>query len=430
MTVFVLDKRGRALMPCTEKRARLLLERSRARVVRVAPFTIRLVDRLLEDSELQLMRLKLDPGSKVTGVAVTLNGQQGTKAVLLADIVHRTEIKSKLDARRALRRGRRQRKTRYRKPRFLNRRRTEGWLAPSLEARVNQVMNTTCRMMHWLPIQAVSMELVRFDTQALDNPEIQGVEYQQGELLGYEVREYLLTKFGRTCVYCKGKRGDVHLEVEHIIPRSRGGSNRVSNLTIACHTCNQEKGNLTAEEYGHPEIGAKAKAPLKDAAFVNATRWRLYHRLQETRQPVECGTGGRTKMQRTQHELPKEHYYDALCVGASTPSAFIGIPKMVLTLTVKGRGSRRMVLCDRYGFPRGKAKAAKRIHGFQTGDRVRADVPTGKYAGTWCGRVSIRANDYFDIKGPDGVMAQGVSWKHMRVLQRADGWHYGTKPTA
>ena len=141
-------------------------------------------------------------------------------------------------------------------------------------------------------ITALSQELVRFDTQLMQNAEIAGVAYQQGELAGYEVREYLLEKWNRTCAYCGEK--DVPLEVEHIIPTARGGSDRVSNLTLACVPCNQKKGTQTATEFGFPQIQAQARLPLKDAAAVNATRWALYHQLCATGLPVEVGTGGRT----------------------------------------------------------------------------------------------------------------------------------------
>lgn len=425
MGVFVLDKHQKPLMPCSEKRARLLLERGRARVHKMYPFTIRLIDRLQEESDLQPTRLKLDPGSKTTGVAVTLDGDTGTKVVILGEIVHKVGIKAKLDSRRSLRRSRRNRKTRYRNSRFLNRKRKEGWLPPSLEARVDQTMNAVAKIKKLMPISAISVENVKFDTQLMQNPEVSGVEYQQGELAGYEVREYLLEKWGRVCVYCGAT--DVPLEIEHIVPKSRSGSNRVSNLTLACHDCNQEKGNLTAEEFGFPHIQAQAKKPLKDAAMMNATRWRLYELLKATGLSVETGTGGRTKYQRTQHELPKEHYYDALCVGASTPEKFTSLPKIVQVWSAKGRGTRQMCNHDKYGFPKGHRQAKKEHYGFQTGDLVVADVPKGKYAGTWTGQVAVRASGYFDIKADGKRVVQGVSHRHFRILHRADGWQYETK---
>lgn len=422
MAVFVLDKHQKPLMPCSEKRARLLLERGRARVHKMYPFTIRLVDRLREESVLQETRIKFDPGSKTTGVAITIDGGNGTKAVFFGEIIHKTGIKSKLDSRRSLRRSRRNRKTRYRQPRFLNRKHKAGWLPPSLEARVNQTMNAVAKLRTFMPITAISVEHVKFDTQALQNAEISGVEYQQGELMGYEVREYLLEKWGRACAYCGA--ADVPLEVEHIIPKSRGGSNRISNLTLACHDCNQDKGNNTAQEYGFPYIQAAAKKPLKDAAMMNATRWRLYESLKATELPVEAGTGGRTKYQRFQHELPKEHYYDALCVGESTPKQFTTLPAYAQVWSATGRGTRQMCGTNAYGFPI-RHRTGRKIHfGFQTGDLVVAMVPRGKYAGRWTGRVLIRANGRFDVSAGGKRIAQGISHKYCRILQHQEGWRY------
>jgi hypothetical protein len=134
-------------------------------------------------------------------------------------------------------------------------------------------------------------ELVKFDTQAMENPEISGIEYQQGELAGYEIREYLLEKWGRKCAYCNAQ--NVPLEIEHIHPSSKGGSSRVSNLTIACRHCNEAKGNQELKDFlaQKPEllnrITKQAKKTLKDAAAVNSTRWQLFNRLKETSLPVE-----------------------------------------------------------------------------------------------------------------------------------------------
>jgi hypothetical protein len=211
MAVFVLDKRKKPLMPCSEKRARLLLERGRARVHRLVPFTIRLVDRLQEESALQPVRLKLDPGSKTTGIALVrefeeTNAETGeihkiAHVVFLAELHHRGDaICDALTQRRAFRRRWRA-NLRYRAKRFNNRRRPEGWLAPSLRHRVETTLSWVGRLRRWVPVTALSLELVRFDTQALQNPEVSGVKYQQGTLFGYEVREYLLEKWGRKCVY-------------------------------------------------------------------------------------------------------------------------------------------------------------------------------------------------------------------------------------
>jgi len=278
--------------------------------------------------------------------------------------------------------------------------------------------------------------------QKMQKPEINGVEYQQGELFGYEIREYLLEKFGRKCVYCGTE--NVPLQIEHIVPKSRDGTDRVSNLTLACEACNQKKGNQTAEEFGHPKVQAIASKPLKDAAAVNTTRWALYRRIQGTRLPVEVDTGGRTKYNRSVRKLPKTHWLDAVCVGASTPESLKLEGICPLVVTAMGRGSRQMCRMDKYGFPRTSAKKFKRVmlaslgglqknvnhkSRFQTGDMVKAVVPTGKKAGTYIGRVATRAAGNFNIKTKDGTI-QGISHRYCNLLHRTDGYTYHIGETA
>ena len=306
MFVFVLAKDKKPLSPCHPARARKLLSGGKAAVFRRYPFTIILKEEK-EDVKTQPSRLKIDPGSRTTGLAIL----QGDKVIWAAELAHRgLSIKSSLADRHALRRGRRGRKTRYREPRLhwwyrkgnsmpVPKQRRKGWLPPSLLSRVENLLTWVNRLARVCPIESLSMELVRFDTQKIVNPEISGTEYQQGELAGYEVREYLLEKWGRECAYCGME--NVPLEIEHIVPKSRGGSNRVSNLTLSCRKCNQKKGNKPVEEFLNKKparllkILAQAKSSLKDAAAINATRWKLFDRLKETGLEVEVGSGGRTK---------------------------------------------------------------------------------------------------------------------------------------
>ena len=417
--VFVLDKKKQPLMPCTEKRARILLEQGKAVVHKMYPFVIRLKTGL-QDFKLQPLTLKIDPGSKITGIAIL----RGNEVIWFMEIHHKTNISLKLKKRSASRKNRRNRKTRYRQPRFLNRKRGKGWLPPSLEARVNQTINAVKKLLKLIPITSISTEHVKFDTQLMQSDAISGVEYQQGTLAGYEIREYLLEKWGRQCAYCDKK--DVPLEIEHIFPKSRGGSNRISNLTLACRKCNQKKGNQTAEEFGYPEIQKQAKRPLKDAAMMNATRWKLYNQLKKFNLPVECATGARTKKQRIEHELPKEHYYNACCVGIM-PEKLVINQKYVQIWQAAGRGTRQMCRTDKYGFPVAHRQNKKKHFGFQTGDMVRAVVPKGKYKGTHTGKVVVRAKGNFDVKYAGKHICQGVSYKYMEVLQYADGWQYDKK---
>jgi hypothetical protein len=162
-----------------------------------------------------------------------------------------------------------------------------------------------------LPVASTCIEVSSFDTQKMINPEISGVEYQQGELQGYEVREYLLEKYGRTCAYCR--KSNVPLQVEHVIPSSRGGSDRVSNLTISCPRCNQKKGNKTAEEFGYPEVQKQVKESLKAAAFMNTIRWELVRLLN-----CSYTYGYITKHNRIKLNLEKSHVNDAFVIAGGT----------------------------------------------------------------------------------------------------------------
>ena len=420
--VFVLDKNKKPLDPCHPARARQLLKEKRATIFRRYPFTILLKNRELEESVTHAHQVKFDPGSRTTGIALVREGDG--KVLWAGELAHRgLTIKAAMDSRRAVRRGRRNRKCRYRPPRFDNRKRRAGWLPPSLESRVANIQTWARRLVWSAPVEAISMELVKFDTQALQNPEISGVEYQQGELHGYEVREYLLEKWGRQCAYCR--RTEVPLEVEHIIPKSQGGSNRVSNLTLSCRESNQEKGGLTATEFGHPEIQAAAQQPLKDAAAVNITHWELWLRLSGWGLPVHCWTGGRTKYNRTRFDLPKAHWIDAACVGAME---FIYVPSALTPLYIRamGHGCRQMCRMDKYGFPRTGSKGARRVFGFKTGDMVSAHVPTGVHTGSYSGRVAIRSSGSFNIKA-DGCMVQSISYRYCRLDFRSDGYSYSQK---
>ncbi|HDK03300.1 MAG TPA: HNH endonuclease [Gammaproteobacteria bacterium] len=435
MAVLILDKRKNPLMPCSEKRARLLLERGRARVHRKAPFIIRLVDRGVEDSALQPLRLKLDPGSKTTGIALVREREtvdpatgKSTRAqavVFLAELAHRGHlIRDRLTARRAFRRRRRG-TLRYRAPRFLNRTRPRGWLAPSLRHRVDTTMVWVDRLMRWAPVAGLSTLLHRFDTQALQNPGISGIEYQHGTLTGYEVREYLLEKWRRRCAYCDAE--NVPLTVDHIHPKSRGGSDRVSNLALACVPCNQRKGNRDVTEFllHDPKrlahIEAQRKAPLKDAAAVNSTRWALLGRLKKTGLDVEVGTGGRTKYNRARLSIPKTHSLDAACVGRV--DRLSGWRRPVLRIAATGRGAYQRTRLTKYGFPRGYLTRQKRHFGFQTGDLVKAIVTSGRKAGTYIGRVAVRASGSFNIRTGQAVV-QGLHHRFFTLIQRADGYGY------
>jgi len=472
--VLVLSSNRQPLMPCHPARARELLRKGKAAVFRRQPFTIILKDR--DSGEVQDMRLKLDPGSKTTGIALVAEcAKRGSVVVWAAELIHRGQMIHKALRQRLGHRRHRRSKLHYRPARFNNRTRPTGWLAPSLQHRVETTMTWVQRLMRWAPVTTISQELVRFDTQQLQNPEIYGTEYQQGTLFGYEVREYLLEKWGRKCVYCGAE--NVPLEIEHIHPRSLGGSNRVSNLTVACHDCNQSKGNQPlaaflksdkkragrARKYATAHLQAlrkdleesgltqesidralakektrlqqqedsraqsilrQAKTPLQDAAAVNSTRWALYQHLQATGLDVEVSSGGRTKWNRTQHHYPKAHWIDAACVGISGEAVSLDPSHQALSIKAMGSGERQRARLNKHGFPVGHKSGGKSFLGFRTGDLVKAVLCRGKYAGLHIGRIAIRFRPSFAIKPASVEKAFDVHPKNLTLLQRSDGYDY------
>lgn len=414
--VFVLSSTKKPLMPTSSARARQLLRDGKAKVFRHNPFTIILLER--EDGETQPIILKVDPGSKVSGLALMKTKGDALLLLWAVNLVHRGHIiKTKLEKRRNVRRSRRNRKTRYRESRFNNRKRTigKGWLPPSLMSRVDNVVNWVRKLMKYVPITTIEVETVRFDVQLMENPKIKGVGYQQGTLAGYEVREWLLENRGRKCAYCK--KTTTPLQIEHIVPKSRGGSNRLENLTLACESCNQKKGNMTAGEFGYPNLQLPTQS-YKDAAAVNATRYRIGDDLRALGLPVTFWSGGLTKFNRTQNGLPKDHWLDAACVGSSEK---VVVPNGFFPLIVKavGRGNRQKCLMNKYGFPRTKPKSGKTHFGFRTGDIVKAIVTKGKNKGTHVGRVTVRKRGQFVVDGIDSI-----SHKYCQLIQRNDGYEY------
>ena len=451
--VFVLDRRHRPLMPCSGKRARLLLQSGRAVIHKLHPLTIRLKDRLLEDSELQDLALKLDPGSQTTGMAVveekeSIDPRTGESKIvtvgkMLLELIHRGhQIKNNLERRRIYRRSRRNRKTRYREPRFNNRTKPKGWLPPSLMHRVISTITQVKKLMRLLPIKKIYQELVKFDMQQMRDPEISGIQYQQGTLAGYNVREYLLEKWNRQCVYCDAT--NTPLEIDHIHPRSKGGSNSITNLTLACHQCNQVKSNKDIKDFITDKIRlnkilANSKKPLKDAAAVNATRWRLFNELQKLGLPVITSTGAQTKYNRIKFNIPKDHCLDALCVGNIDEVSNWNLP--ILSVKCMGHGMYKRTNLIPPELKKGKDEIVRKVKGhvvkftkqkmhfgFKSGDIAKAIVITGKYIGTYIGNVSVRASGKFDIKNKQGKYIT-INHKYFQLIQKADGYSYQIKRT-
>jgi 5-methylcytosine-specific restriction endonuclease McrA len=388
--VFLIDANKTPLNPIHPSHARELLEANKAAVFRRYPFVL-IMNRVVKNIVTYPITLKIDPGSKMTGIALVNNRDE---VIWGMELQHRgLAIKDSLETRKAVRRGGRARHTRYRQARFLNRKRSEGWLAPSLQHRVLTTNTWVKRALKFAPITTIVQELVRFDLQQLENPEVSGIEYQQGELQGYEVREYLLNKWERKCAYCGVE--NVPLQVEHIHPKAKGGTNRISNLCLACEKCNSKKGTQDIEKFlaKKPELLKKilqiAKRPLKDAAAVNSTRWALFNMLKQTGLPVSTGSGGLTKFNRTRLQLPKANWIDAACVGVIQTLAIL--TTKILTVKATGKGTRRLCRINKFGFPCSEPRKTY-PHEWKTGDFATLKGVTGRIVVQSTKRLEIRVD--------------------------------------
>lgn len=357
-SVFVVDKNGTPLQPTNPGKARILQREGKAKKIRLYPFTI-MLQHEVNISATSDLELRIDPGSKFTGFSIVSLKTETT--IWGMELEHRGQLVSQeLQKRAGFRRGRRSRNLRYRKKRF-NRHKPDGWLAPSLRHRLLTVETWIRRIKKYVPIVSIAIESVKFDLQKMENPNISGVQYQQGTLQGYTVREALLEHWGRECVYC-GKKNQP-LEVEHIKPKSKGGSDRFSNLTLSCTLCNQDKGNKSIDEYLTnnvtllQKILSKQKMPLQDAAAVNSTRIAILSCASSFEVPVKIGDGASTKMIRIKSNLPKEHWIDAACV-ATDETVKLNVCQP-LRVKSTGHGSRQSRRVNGSGFPVVSVKLGK-----------------------------------------------------------------------
>ena len=420
--VFVLDRSKKPLDMISHAKARILLKNRLAVVHKVYPFTIRLKDNSCVSNN-RTYTVKLDPGSRTTGVAIVDDKNQ---VVMLAEIEHRGHlIKKDLDSRRAVRRSRRSRKTRYRPARFLNRTRPKGWLAQSVKSRADNVINFIKKYKKLININKIMIENVSFDTaQMSSDTKLWGNDYQQGNLYNKNLREFVFSKTKGRCSYCEEKA----TEIDHIIPRSNGGTNSSYNLTPACRPCNKKKSNLSLKEFGklmnkdYSQLEPK-KLP-KDAAIVQSARNYMIKEITKLVSNTTSYDAWLTKYNRDRLDLSKQHYYDALSVGNIENFRFL--TDKVLQISAKGRGSRQMCLMDKFGFPRTKPKGSKLVKGFQTGDMVKAIVPKGLKKGEYLGKVAVRSSGYFNIQTKTQVI-QDIGYKYCRLIQRSDGYSYNYK---
>ena len=284
-------------------KVRRLLRDGLAHVVRLQPFTIQLDYE--STTYRQEVSLGIDAGSVHIGVSATTE----KKELLAAEVVLRTDVVKKLASRLELRRTRRHSKTRYRKPRFNNRRRQEGWLPPSIRTKAESHLKVIRLVHSMLPVTKTTIEVAQFDQQKMENDMIHGVEYQQGEQMGFwNIREYVLARDGHKCQHCKGKSGDKVLNVHHLESRKTGGDSP-GNLITLCETCHK------AYHRGEFELKIRRSTSLRDAAVMNILRWAVYEQAKAEFGNVRMTYGYITKHTRIANGISKTHCADAFCIS-------------------------------------------------------------------------------------------------------------------
>ena len=417
--VCVLDQNGKPLMPTTRLgKVYRLLKTQKAHIVSYEPFTIQL-DYEPDTHIIQPLTLGVDSGAIHSGYSVANEHRE----YYSAEVIARDDISKRLSDRRMYRQNRRSRKTQYRKPRFNNRKnKKKGWLPPSLEQKVAVQLNEIDHLHHYFPIETIIVEVAEFDIQKIKNPDISGIEYQQGTLQGYNIRNYLLEKHKRKCFYC-GKTVS-NFEVEHMIPKTRDGSNRIDNLTLSCHDCNQKKDTLTAEEFIRQTLPAKKaaiklkqlpneKRLFKYMAHMNATRWALYNAINEKYPNVKMTYGYITKYNRIKANLPKAHHVDAKCI-----TGFATVPSIdQIVVKIKMRRHNRQL--HRSTFSKGHVRKAAGlstiVFGFQLYDLVcfnnhRYYIKSRKSSGC------------FRLTSVEGLKEENRSYKKLTLLTHTNAY--------
>lgn len=401
MFVYVLNHLGEPLMPCNPRKARLLIKEDNARVVKRTPFTIQL--NYGSSGYKQDVSLGIDAGTKHIGVSATVE-----KTVLYEGEVRlRTDIPDLMTSRNNLRHVRRSRKTRYRKPRFLNRTRPKGWLPPSVRDKVNSHIKVV-RMLHEiLPIKHLTVEVAQFDTQLLKNPDVEGIAYQQGEQMGFwNTREYVLFRDHHTCQRCRGKSKDPILNVHHMESRKTGG-NSPSNLVTLCETCHHE---IHKHHLEHTMV--RKMPPFRDAGTMTVMRWFIYGGIQEHYPHIKLTYGYLTKSIRIQSGLDKSHRTDARCISGNPLAKAPMVAYFYKRVRKNNRQLHKMTISK--GGYRKANKAERFVHGFQLFDKVR-------YEGKECFIFGRRSSGYFDLRKLDGKpVHRSVSYKKLRMTEKAN----------
>ena len=401
--VYVISKDGHPLMP-TERhgKVRRLLKENKAIEIQRCPFTVQL---LYETENItQEVSLGVDAGSKHIGLSATTE----TKELYAGEVELRSDIAKLLSARREFRSSRRNRKTRYRKPRFDNRSRPEGWIPPSLREKIDSHLKVIADIRKILPISKITIEVAAFDIQKLkadlENLERpKGKDYQQGEQMGFwNAREYVLHRDGHTCQYCKGKSGDKRLNVHHLESRQTGGD-APNNLITLCETCHN------AYHDGKIELKIKRGASFRDAVFMGIMRWACYNKLKELYPNVKLTYGYITKNTRIANGLEKSHIIDARCISGNPTAKPAEEIFYIRKVRCHNRQIHKATILK--GGKRKLNQTSYNVFGFRLFDKVMFEKKETFIFGR-------RSSGYFDIRKLDGTKIHaGISYKKLKFLE-------------
>ncbi len=404
--VYVLNREGNPLMPTTRYgRVRHLLNSGLAVIVDYRPFTIRLTYNTLNG--IQNSSLGVDTGTRHVGLSVTTK----QKVLFEAELLLRSDVVDKISVRREFRRSRRNRKTRYRKSRFLNRTKKLGWLAPSVRQKVDCHIYWILKICRFLPVSKITVETAQFDTQLIKAQEqglplLQGTDYQKGEQLGFwNAREYVLFRDAHTCRYCKGKSGDRKLIVHHIESRKTGG-NAPNNLITLCSNCHvrYHRGEIEL-----PNIIRRGTS-LRDAAVMSIMRKAIFYRLREKiGAAIPCFEtyGYITKSTRVQNCLQKSHVTDARCIGGNPNAISDGKYLIIRKLRVNNRQLHKATILK--GGIRKNNQAPREVNGFRLMD-------SAEFAHRHCFVNGRRLSGFFSLADITGkVLISSVSCKRITL---------------
>ena len=395
MLVYVLSIDGKPLMPCKAAKARKLLKQGRAKVVKRTPFTIQL--NFDCENQVQDVKLGVDTGYKHVG----LSAVSSDKELFRSEVELRTDIQKLLSEKRQYRRTRRNRLW-YRKARFLNRGIKAGWLAPSVEHRLNEHVKAVDFVKSILPVSEITVEAAVFDIQKIKNPDITGTDYQNGDQKDFwNVREYVLYRDGHKCQACNGKSKDKVLNVHHIESRQTGGD-RPDNLITLCESCHK------AYHKGKIELKVKKHKAFKAETIMSILRWKIVNKLRELGNAVSITYGYLTKSSRIALKLEKSHANDAFCIAGGS-----GQERTDNNYFIKyvRKCNRSLFKANLLKGGKRKVNTIKQAFGFHRFDKV-------LYGKIECFIYALRSSGYFDLRLLTGEKINAsVKYTKLRLIE-------------